>query len=561
MPGNRPNPRPAAAPHRPARPLALSPHDSRPPDTSRRHIGIWAFCGSLILFLLICSPASAITESVDIVDIGYEYNQGLGYSGGTGYTNTGKFPADTLFLTNAQYLYDLNAIFYRTNAAAGYRSFPENPQSFTVNYQIGDNIVGSGRYGTYLENRDGLTYQVVWLSFDDLDISGYSGSQTVKIVNTDTQGVFPQIRNICNPGETNGWGTWDSSYHRVYIGYPDPTPINAVWRYAEIYYATDFKNSYTISETINGWHDFYLQRQIDGKTYPSTLYLSAGDSIISGGATAETSDIIIENIQGTPITVSIKSTTGKWYNETFDAAGADPDESEDIVTVYIKNSQTGALLAGAHILIEGTPGVDNWTEYVNTTLPSGTGSYSLPGMPYQFRILAESPGYTSTGYQYFRAGDTVIVDMEPYIDAPTNESNTFLEFYIRDLNANPLGGATVEVGGQWLYSNNNGYARFEVAKNATYPYTVQKSGYMTISGTATVADGPRYTVYVVLGAGTVPTLTPTPTEPGATPTPDRRTNEEKGQAVIDMIADNAEGIGALALICLLMGLLKLMVKW
>lgn len=231
------------------------------------------------------------------------------------------------------------------------------------------------------------------------------------------------------------------------------------------------------------------------------------------------------------------------------------------VNVYVKNSQTGALLADAHILIEGTPGVDNWTEYVNTTLPSGTGSYSLPGMPYQFRILAESPGYTSTGYQYFRAGDTVIVNLEPYIDAPTNESNTFLEFYIRDLNANPLGGATVEVGGQWLYSNNNGYARFEVAKNATYPYTVQKSGYMTISGTATVADGPRYTVNVVLGAGTVPTLTPTPTEPGATPTPDRRTNEEKGQAVIDMIADNAEGLGALALICLILGLLKLMVKW
>lgn len=261
--------------------------------------------------------------------------------------------------------------------------------------------------------------------------------------------------------------------------------------------------------------------------------------------------------------ITIKSASNMVYNYTLTATGpeepgepGDPDVTS--VTVYVRNSQTGALLAGAHILIEGTPGVDNWTEYVNTTLPSGTGSYSLPGMPYQFRILAESPGYTSTGYQYFRAGDTVIVDMEPYIDAPTNESNTFLEFYIRDLNANPLGGATVEVGGQWLYSNNNGYARFEVAKNATYPYTVQKSGYMTISGTATVADGPRYTVNVVLGAGTVPTLTPTPTESGATPTPDRRTNEEKGQAVIDLIADFAEPIALLAIVATVFGLMQMM---
>src|SRR5690606_22670250 len=104
--------------------------------------------------------------------------------------------------------------------------------------------------------------------------------------------------------------------------------------------------------------------------------------------------------------------------------------------------------------------------------------------------------------------------------------------------------------------------QIEVAKNASYPYSVSKSGYVTIEGTATVADGPRYVVNVVLGPGTVPTYTPGPGEtpggPGATPTPDRRTNEQKGQAVIDMIADFAEPIALLAIVATVFGLMQMM---
>lgn len=382
---------------------------SRHPDTSRRHIGIWAFCGTLILFLLICSPALAITESVDIVDTGYEYNLGVGHSSPTSAVNKDGFGADTLYLTNAEHLYDLNAIFYRSKAGAGYISFPENPQSFTVNYQIGENIVGSGRYGTYQENRGGQIYHIVWLSFEDLDLSGYSGLKTVKIVNTDTHGVFPTIYYICNNPGVHNWGTWNSTYHRVYIGHQATSAynVNVLWHYAEIYYTKDFKNRYTISETINGWHDFYLQRQIYGKTYPSTLYLTAGDNIITGGSTAGTSDILIENIQVTPITVSIKSTSGKWYNETFDAAGEVPDKSpilrKGTVTMTDHNgtSISGFEVTAVNHYTGEEYNVSTDTDVAVIDLPMDrtirmrnpqTGEYEEVPIGY-YRFYGQSPGY------------------------------------------------------------------------------------------------------------------------------------------------------------------------
>ncbi len=381
-----------------------------PADNSRRPIGIWAFFGSLILLLLICNPASAITESVEIGDIGYKYNSGVGPSGQTGNYNIGNYPADVLFLRNAEYLYDVNAIFYRSKSGASYGSFPENPQSFTVNYQIGEKIVGSGRYGTYQETRNGQIYHVVWLSFENLNLSGYSGLQTVKIVNTDTQGVFPRIYNVYEP--PNNWGTWNSSYHRAYIGGKAASNYNALWQYAEIYYTTDFKNRYTISETINGWHDFYLQRQIDGKTYPSMLYITAGDVIISGGSTAGTSDTLIENIQGTPITVSIKSTAGKWYNQTFDAGGADPGETPpepgftNRTGTVTMTDNNGTTITGFEVTAENAYTGESYTVATETdvavmTLPMDrtirlrnpqTGEYEDAPVGY-YKFYGQSPGY------------------------------------------------------------------------------------------------------------------------------------------------------------------------
>jgi V8-like Glu-specific endopeptidase len=192
------------------------------------------------------------------------------------------------------------------------------------------------------------------------------------------------------------------------------------------------------------------------------------------------------------------------------------------VNVYVKSSQTGALLANARVIIKDTNTVP-WSEVVNQTFPSGHGVVSLakdPGFdPTQYQISVTVPDYQQVvPALFFRVtGPTnVVVEMEPIEGGPVDENNTFLEFYVRNLDGNPVSNAQVSVGGQLRWTNAQGWIQFEVAKNASYPYTVSKSGYVTIEGTTTVGDGPRYTVNVVLGPKTDPTEPPGPGLP--TPT-------------------------------------------
>lgn len=316
-----------------------------------------------------------------------------------------------------------------------------------------------------------------------------------------------------------------------------------------------------------------LHRSVDGLSNPSTINFTKTNTVIFSNADDVTGFLgwfTYDEID----CITVTNPNGRQYVYPLDA-GSGPT-TQAAVTVYIQNSQTGALLANAHLTISAAVADPiEYHEVINETLPGGTKTYTLQPTgpvnpnPRYYRLTADVPGYNNVmPYIDFELTSGVPlflhVMMEPTGSPPVNENNTFIEVYVRDTHANPISGASVTLDRYTLQTNSAGYTQFELPKNAAYAYTVRKTGYMTVQGTAQVEDGPRYTINVALGQGSVPTYTPTPgpgETPGATPTPDHRTNEQKGQAVIDMIADNAEGIGALALICLLMGLLKLLTKW
>src|SRR5690606_7642062 len=169
--------------------------------------------------------------------------------------------------------------------------------------------------------------------------------------------------------------------------------------------------------------------------------------------------------------------------------GETPVDPDNIpVGVYVKSSQTGALLNDARIIIKDTTTAP-WSEVVNQTLPSGHGVVSLakdPGFdPTQYQISATVPDYQQVvPALFFRVTGpmSVVVEMEPLEGGPVDEDNTFLEFYVRDLDGNGISNAQVFVDGQLRWTNAQGWIQFEVTKNASYPYTVSKSGYVTIEG-------------------------------------------------------------------------------
>jgi len=205
--------------------------------------------------------------------------------------------------------------------------------------------------------------------------------------------------------------------------------------------------------------------------------------------------------------------------------GTIPDDPHNSpVIVYVRNSQTGALLADARVIIQDTI-TDPWTEVINQTLPSGQGTFYLPtepdSSPTRYYITALLPGYNDIyNGKYFRVAGLIYIyiDMEPIEGGPVDENKTFLEFYVRNPDGNPVSDAvvSVSVADEARLTNPQGWTQFEVPKNATYSYTVRKSGYATIEGTVTVGDGPRHTVNVVLTPEVIPTLPPGPGVP--TPT-------------------------------------------
>jgi hypothetical protein len=405
--------------------------------------------------------------------------------------------------------------------------------------------------------------------FEDWDIEGLSGLQTVNIygmyfTKACSSAVPPQYPMMIGQEDATG-----KSFSRTSL------PVRVDWAAG-----IEWQNHIYLTELDPnplGGYEFSLTRIIDGKYHQSDCKVYNNEEIIF--TDSSTTDIVDRWYSLGSITqINIESPTGRVYKFPV-VGGVDPgdpgDPSTATVILYVRNSQTGALISGAQAVVAaGFYDPAELIEVSNTTLAGGTKTYTLQptggGLPNPdyYRVSVTADGYNSEMPYADITLDagipmTMVLGMQPTGGAPEDPGDTYIDVYVRDIYANPIADATVKLDRYILQTNSAGYTLFDVPVNSTYTYTVKKTGYTSIEGSVTVGDAARYPVNIVMGVGVIPTNPPItePTVPGATPTPDHRTNEQKGQAVIDMIADNAEGIGALALICLLLGLLKLMVKW
>jgi hypothetical protein len=220
---------------------------------------------------------------------------------------------------------------------------------------------------------------------------------------------------------------------------------------------------------------------------------------------------------------------GRWHNQTvFDIP--DPDDPGDhTLTVYIKNSQTGALIANANVVIDAL--VDGeYYPVVNRTEPSGIFTINLQPTgggkpnPDGYRLIVTADGYNNPMPEInFTVDDYknyIYCLLDPIAGGPVNEDKTFIDFFVRDMSSNPISGATVKFGKYTLITNSAGYTVFEVDKNNNYSWTVSKSGYGPLTGNAVIGDSPRHTINTVLAPIVTPTITtPIPTSPPIGPTP------------------------------------------
>jgi hypothetical protein len=277
-----------------------------------------------------------------------------------------------------------------------------------------------------------------------------------------------------------------------------------------------------IEESQVPGYNINLERTILGDLYTSTINCTLDNEVVftnTGHGTnvnvwfpkPDINTVIVTNPHGT-----------EYIYVLSEQEPGEPGEPSSI-TVYVQNSQNGALIANSHIDISAFVNGE-FHEVVNETLPGGiyTGNLQPTGgglpNPDYYRLIATAEGYNSImPYIDFEHGSdtTIYAILDPVGGAPEDENNTFIDFYVRDLNANPIAGATVNFGGYTLYTNSAGYTIFEVEKDKTYTWSVSKLGYGSVTGNAVIGSDARHTINAVIALEVTPT-TPTPI-PSGTP--------------------------------------------
>jgi len=267
-----------------------------------------------VLMAVIVAPGTAYDYSETIEH--FAYGDALGTATGHHSDNSGFVTSSCFYIWNAENCQYMRMI--RSHAPLGNKiNVPEEPQSFPVEFRRGvslgvpgTTVIGKGTYGTF--RSDGIGY--VWVTFDEWNISAYTGSLRVDLVKTGGTGSFAKFKSH-TWDEGSSYFEWNDLYHRVnwkdyegFKGYPEWT--------TEVYYTEEFKNTYTVDEK-DGIYSFALDRTHDGKSYLSYLYLNIGGTVLSPGTTAYSTDVFFSS-PGAPVVVGVKPSVGdNWFNKTY----------------------------------------------------------------------------------------------------------------------------------------------------------------------------------------------------------------------------------------------------
>ena len=495
------------------------------------------------LFLIPAVSAQDYEKTLESNDYNYAYMNNPGIT-----SSAGIYPLDSMVFSNMENCQNMRLVRAYADTTLKYGSYdsygftvPAYPVSFDVTYSIDGVYVGRGNYNSFKNGNMGY----VALTFDEWDVSAYTGQKTVKIAKASGgTSELVQLHGVT----TSNYNSWSpDNLHRVYF-------MAGGYKFAakhETYTTDSFKNAYTLKDD-KGFYTLELKRDFDGKTYGSYLYVKSGETVLVPGTSYRTDNYKMGGLFDNPIVIGVKTPSGKWFNDTYTVSGGTIEQPESsTVTVYVRSSQTNARIADARVVIES--GYNDPAQLLvvsNTTLPSGTKTYTLQptggGLPNPdyYRVSVTADGYNAEmPYADIElepgVSMTMVMGMQPTGGAPEDPGDTYIDVYVRDIYANPIADATVKMGVYTLKTNAAGYTVFDVPVNSTYAYTVKKTGYTTIEGSVSVDNAARYTVNVVMGTGVIPTNTPTaePTVPGATPTVPAG-EETPGPGFIDQSAKN-----------------------
>lgn len=458
------------------------------------------------------------------------------------------------------------SLILNTNVTNNNASITHNEVPIKIRGPSDNDIYATGRCGYYIN--PGENNSQIYLH---IDTGGIPGPGNYLIIGAENSvqlwAALDSVKGLMHDNNVYPWPD-----HPYLLG-PDHSPLLA-GNYV-IYNSVDFRHNitYTTTELTSGNIDWVtVNRNIDGVFYDSTVQIYNKNGLVVDNT--DESDSVISSFSSDYRPYDIKiyaDILDEWLTYTLYDPGDDPgDPSRVMVHIIAQDARNENLLLDAAVEVR-----DQYDAVVaaGTTSPEGwmVFEYDLPDtltdedFDRYYTVSVSLPGWTQkvTNFKFYpafipRSGDWIRVEMLPDTDGPADPEKTYIMFFVRDIHANPLERASIEIAGQYWHTNSAGHVAVEVPKNSTTAYTVRKTGHVSISGSAAVGAEGSYVVNIALGPA-LPDRTPGPgDDPGATPPPrDTRTNEEKGKAVIDRIADNAELIATLAILAAVMGLINL----
>jgi uncharacterized protein (DUF2147 family) len=469
---------------------------------------------SLVLVILIACCLIPAVSAETIIDSDFVYHNDTSVSGTTPpATGSGYYGAEfkNIRLTNIEKRSGLSYIILDVpyeNDNTFSATLPDGEHDLT--YTIDSDNPKPCK--VYVQTHKNLLQMVTSIRFtiffDEWDIGDKIGTKTIVLSNWLWKGAH---KGGSPTSPVVVYSTHTSSEKYVSGGF---YYVVASW--------VEWKNHLNVIKEEGDYYDITLIRNFNNMSYLSTIDLIKNAVTVASDSENNNYHSIFALSEIDSIKISA---VGQEYNVPLGSSG---EGDSTPVTVYIRNSQNHALIANAHINISANVN-GNFHEVVNETVPSGIYSSELQptggGMPNPdfYRLIVTAEGYNSI-LSYFDFELDRVTKIYAYLDptggAPEDENNTFIDFYVRDMSANPISGATVNFGGYTLITNSAGYTIFEVAKNKTYSWTVSKSGYGSLTGNAVIGSNGRHTINTVLAPAVTPTIpTAIPTSTPISPTP------------------------------------------
>ncbi len=372
---------------------------------------------------------------------------------------------------------------------------------------------------------DGLSYPGVLYYETPTDLLGRTISSRYTLFLNDWNGTYSGPKTVNLPFSM-GYRNMANGRHETNETHNIRPQFSLKNRAVAVSYASwvEWKNHIVIKKDLYGY-EIELFRTIEGIPYQSSIQITKNGEIVSRGTnTGEYS--IYAYPYGHIDEINVTAPSGRSF--VYHLGDGDPSPPGDpgdstTLTVYIKNSQTGALIANSNIVIDALVNGEYYP-VVNRSEPSGIFSINLqptgggPPNPDGYRLIVTADGYNNPMPEInFTVDDykqSIYCLLDPIAGGPADENKTFIDFFVSDMYANPIPGATVKFGKYTLITNSAGYTVFEVPKNDYYTYTVIKSGYNHLTGNAVIGDAPRNTINTYL----TPVITPTtPTVPPIDP--------------------------------------------